>query len=118
MNLLSKSPAKASGYFYGRKYKDVDFKSWIDMFVELGGGALFGWFASQWRMHRKHGKAIDSGLVGLLHHQVYMLCNHHIEVGYMSTDDWTILITFSAATKHWAVTERAKRYIQSFATSD
>ncbi|WP_260185682.1 hypothetical protein [Lacticaseibacillus paracasei] len=81
------SVAKASGYFYGRKYKDVDFKSWIDVFVELGGGALFGWFASQWRMHRKHGKAIDSGLVGLLHHEVYMLCNHHIEVGYISTDD-------------------------------
>jgi len=65
----------------------VDFKSWLDIFVELGGGALFGWFLSQWQTHRKHGKAIDAGLVGLLHHEVYMLCNRHIETGYISTDD-------------------------------
>lgn len=53
-----------SGYFYGRKYEDVDFKSWLDIFVEFGGGALLGWILSQLQTHRKHGKAIDAGLVG------------------------------------------------------
>lgn len=65
----------------------MDLKSWLDIFVELGGGALFGWFLSHWQTHRKHGKAIDVGLVGLLHHEVYMLCNRYIETGYISTDD-------------------------------
>lgn len=83
----------------------MDFQTisdWLNIFAKIGGlGLLYGIARAVDNRYKTHqaqqrdmidglhetDMTLKAGIVGLLHHDIYQLCNHYLAAGYISTDD-------------------------------